>query len=193
MRSRATPASGASRSFRVSRNGLRMDDLVQPFGPAMLALSERQRKFVLAMAADPFGNPTRWARAAGYSDKSEAAKVRGFELIHSKAVEDATLEFARNQLNTLGPIIATFAMLRIARDPKHDKHLKAVEMVANRIGLHEVSEQRHFVEHTDRTSDAVIDRIKAAAAKLGVDPAALLGQNASPMKVIEHQPAKPDG
>lgn len=163
-----------------------MYDGAQSYGPAMLALNEKQRLFVLAMAADPFGNPTKWARAAGYSDKSDGAKVRGFHLIHSPAVEEAVLEYARGQLNTLGPILATFGMLRIARNPRHPKHLKAIDMLANRVGLHETTEHRVIVNHTDKTGEGVMERIRLAAEKLGVDPSVLLGENvASPMKLIE--------
>lgn len=166
-----------------------MSEVPQQFGPAMLALTEKQRLFVIAMAADPFGNPTSWARAAGYSDVKEGAKVRGFHTIHNPAVEEAVLEYARGQLNTLGPLLATFGMLRIARNPKHPKHLKALDMVANRVGLHEIVEQRHFVERTDKTAEGAMARIKAAAALLGVDPSVLLGENVAggPMKLIEHQ------
>lgn len=152
----------------------------------MMALNERQRLFVLAMAANPFGNPTKWARAAGYSDHKEGAKVRAFHLMHSPKVEAAVMEFAAGQLNTLGPILATFGMLRIARNPKHPKHLRAIEMVANRVGFHEKTEHKVTVDHRDQTGTAVIERIKAAAAKLGVDPAVLLGANA-PMKLIEER------
>jgi hypothetical protein len=176
---------GASRWAAVFRNRLRMDDA--QYGPAMLALTEKQRRFVLAMASDPFGNPTKWARAAGYSDVGEGAKVRGFEAMHNPAVEEAVLEYARGQLNTLGPILATYGMLRIARNPRHPKHVKALEMLANRVGMHETTEHRVIVNHTDKTGETVMERIKAAAEKLGVDPSALLGENvaAPPMKLIE--------
>lgn len=159
----------------------------------MLALNERQRLFVLAMAADPFGNPTAWARAAGYSDVGGGAKVRGFHLIHNPVVEEAVLEYARGQLHTLGPILATFGMLRIARNPRHPKHLKALDMIANRVGLHETTEHRVTVNHTDKTGESVMERIRIAATKLGVDPSVLLGENVSPMKLIEGTVEKADG
>jgi hypothetical protein len=38
-------------------------------GPAMRALTDKQRKFVMAALADPEGNPVAWARLAGYRDQ----------------------------------------------------------------------------------------------------------------------------
>jgi len=156
------------------------------FGPAMRALNSYQRKFVLAMAADPFGNARKWAIAAGYSDVKGGAKVQGYMCIHNPKVEAAVAEFARTQLNVLGPILATSGMMRIARNPKHRGHLKACELLANRVGFGE--EQTINVVRTDQTGAAMVERIKQLAAALGIDPAALLGANAAPgMKVIEHE------
>lgn len=56
--------------------------------------AQASRTFVLAMAADPFGSATAWARAAGDSDKSEAAKLRGSELLRDPKVEAAIFELA---------------------------------------------------------------------------------------------------
>ena len=41
-------------------------------GPAMRALTDKQRKFVQAALASPESNPTDWARMAGYRDKGGA-------------------------------------------------------------------------------------------------------------------------
>jgi hypothetical protein len=159
-----------------------MDDLTE-LGPAMRALNERQRKFVMAMAADPFGNAAKWARAAGYSDKSEAAKVTGHHLIHHPMIEAASFEVAAGLMGTVGPLLAARGMLRVAANPKHKKHLQAIEMLANRVGLHEVKEVR--VKRTDETGEALLDRVKRLARELGVDPESLIGANAAPQKMIE--------
>jgi hypothetical protein len=156
------------------------DDLVT-LGPAMRALTQMQRKFVLAMAADPFGNAARWARAAGYSDKSEAAKVQGHHLVHDPRIEAAAMEVARGTFQALGPLLATSVMLRAARNPKHPKQLRAAEMIANRVGLHEMTEHVVSVNHSDRTGEAMVERIKQLSQALGVDPAKLLGVNAGPV------------
>lgn len=153
------------------------------FGPKMLALTEMQRRFVLAMASDPLGSRTRWARQAGYSDVKDGARVRAFEVFHNEAVQEAILEYSRGLLNTVGPILATHGLLEMARKPKGKKYQRAVEMLANRVGLHETTEHVVNVNHTDRTTDAVVERIKQMAAALGVDPAQLLGLNAAPKQI----------
>lgn len=152
----------------------------------MRALTEKQQLFVLAMLADPFGTQAKWARTAGYSDKSEAAKVKGSILVHDPKIAAAVAEVSRGQLNIVGPMLATQGLIRIARNPKHPKHLRAVEMLANRTGFHEKTEHHVVVDHA---GGGALDRIRAAAALLGVDPAQLLGAN-TPMKLIEHEPAE---
>lgn len=155
------------------------------YGPAMAALTEKQRRFVLAMASDPFGSAAAWARAAGYSDKSEGAKVYGHYLLYSPKIEEAVLEVGRSMMTTVGPVLAAHAMLRAAANPRHPKHLRAAEMLANRVGLHEVQEVR--VRRTDETIAAKLERLRELAALLGVDAAALIGANAPHVKQIEAQ------
>jgi phage terminase small subunit len=104
-------------------------------GPAMQRLNEMQRRFVLAMAADPLGSQWEWAVAAGYSDKSGAAKVRAHHLLQSHDVQAAILEVAKRLLGTVGPMIATKTLLRIAADPDHKENLRAAEFIASRAGL----------------------------------------------------------
>lgn len=164
------------------------------YGPAMQALTEKQRRYVQAMLANPFGNPRRWALAAGYSDASEAAKVSGHRLSHDPKIEAAADELARQYLGTMGPVLGIAVAMRIARNPKHPKQLRAAEMLLNRVGLHETTEHRVTVKHTDQTGEGVMARIKQAAALLGVDPSVLLGENVAgaPMKVIEHQEREND-
>lgn len=161
-----------------------MSDNLTNLGPAMRGLTEMQRRFVLAMASDPFGNAKRWAIAAGYSDKSEGAKVTGHHLVHDPRIEAAAMEIARGTLNAVGPVLAVSVMLRAARNPKHPKHLRAAEMIANRVGLHETTEHVVNVNHSDRTGAAMAERIKQMAGLLGIDPGQLLGMNAGP-KLIE--------
>lgn len=166
------------------------------YGPKMAALTEKQRGYVLAMLASPFGNPTQWARTAGYSDVKDGAKVRAHHLAHDPRIAEAADEVARQHLGTMGPILGLAVAMRIAKNPKHPKQLRAAEMLLNRVGLHERTEHLVTVEH-GMNAEGVVARIKAAAAALGVDPATLLGGNTpEPLKVIEGEvvdasPAQP--
>lgn len=167
-----------------------MTDEVQQYGPAMRALNEKQQRFVLAMLTEPFKPAAHWARVAGYSDKAEGAKVRGHHLVHNPAIEAAVAEMSRATLNLVGPVLATQGLIRIARNPKHPKHHWALEKLANRTGFHETTEHRVTVDHGG--GGDVLQRIRDAAAFLGVPVDQLLGANtpaAPPMKVIEHEPA----
>lgn len=165
-----------------------MSDDLQQYGPAMRALDERQRRFVFAMMSEPFKAASHWAKVAGYSDKSGGAKVRAHYLINNPKIEAAVAEVSRSTMNIIGPVLATQGLIRIARNVAHPKHHWALEKLANRTGLHETTEHKLVVDHMGSAED-VADRIRKAAAILGVDPATLLGANtpAPPMKVIEHK------
>lgn len=166
---------------------------IEGYGPKMGALTEKQRRYVLAMLSDPLGNPTAWARAAGYSDVKEGAKVRGHHLAHDDRITEAAQEEAQRHLLTVGPVLAVGVMMRIARTKGHKDQLRAAEALANRAGLHEVSEQRVNVTKTDRTGAAMIARIRELARGLGLDEAQLLGANAAPALplVIEEVAVEP--
>lgn len=154
-------------------------------GPAMAALTEKQRKFVLAMVAEPFASRAKWARMAGYSDASEAAKVTAHYLMHNPKIEAATLEVSQGLLSTVGPVVAAAGLLRIAQNPRHKHHGRALEALANRVGLPEVKELR--VKKVGESAEEKFERIKRLAALLGIDPAGLIGANvvAFPVKQIE--------
>jgi hypothetical protein len=165
-----------------------MSDEIEFRGPAMRALTEKQQRYVLAMLADPFGNPTKWARAAGYSDASGGAKVKAHYLSHDPRIEAAVQEVARTALNGRGPLLGLAVVMRAAANPKDKNHFKAGVALLNRTGFHETTEHHVNVNHTDGTGQAMVARIKDLAGALGMDPAALLGVNAmpaEPMKLIE--------
>jgi phage terminase small subunit len=155
-------------------------------GPAMQALTERQRNFVLAMAADPFGSQTDWAKSAGYQNSEGGFRVQACVVMAHPKVKAAVLEVAKQLLHTVGPIVATNALLRAAADPTDRNHIKAAELIANRAGLHEV--QEIHVHKTDDTFEAKLGRMKQLAEFLGIDPQQIAGANKT--KVIDVTPAK---
>jgi hypothetical protein len=145
------------------------------YGPRMLALTEKQRNYIKAMAANPFGASSAWARSAGYSDSSKGAKVAAFRLRHDPKIEAAVLEYASTLMHRDGPVLAVSVMMEIARDKEHPRRLAAAEAIADRIGLHRLSEHKIVVEH--QSTEAMVARIRELAAKLGMDAEALLGAN----------------
>jgi hypothetical protein len=80
--------------------------------------------------------------------------------------------------------------MQIARDKDHPRQLQALDSLADRVGLSRKTEHNVNVLHADESAEAKVERIKTMAALLGIDPAQLLGVNASsvhgrPMKQIE--------
>lgn len=155
------------------------------YGPAMGALSERQRAFVIAMVTIPGCSFARAARDAGYSDTADGAKVRGHHLAHNPSVQAAIREEAGKRLSALS-VVAANVMMDVMLDeeaaPK-DK-LKAAMAVLDRTGFAAAQNINVNKTITDNSGKAVMERIEKAAAVLGVDPATLLG--VQPMKVINN-------
>jgi hypothetical protein len=153
--------------------------MTEPFeyGPKMAALTELQRNYIKAQMAKPFANPTVWCRMAGYSDKGKGAKVTAFRMKHDLRLEQAAEEYAAHMMHRDGPVLAVAGIMQIARNSKHPKQLRALETLANRVGLHELSEHRVMVEHRDESAEAKVERIRMLAQLLGVDVADLLGRN----------------
>lgn len=141
----------------------------------MRALTERRRRFVLAMAADPLAPHSDWARAAGYSDTGEGCKVRASIMLQDEKVKAAVREVAQATLGTAGPMMAVKALLDVVAMPAHDQRIKAAEAILNRIGMGE--KQQIEITHRDLTGDALIERIRFLEAKYFGDGA----------KVIEHK------
>jgi phage terminase small subunit len=75
-------------------------------GPAMSKLNEKQRRFVLAMLADPHGFQGSWAEAAGYSTKGDSHHVRACRLMQDPRIIAASQEVARQHLGGNGPVLA---------------------------------------------------------------------------------------
>ncbi len=145
------------------------------YGPAFSQLTEKQKRFVLAMASDPFGSHAEWARNAGYSDVAEGARVSAHRLMQNERIQAATLEVAKGNLQTVGPALATAVLLEIAADRNHRDQMRAAELIANRVGLHET--QEIHVTHSNLTGQALLDRLAEVAARLGMDPVKLIGAN----------------
>lgn len=110
------------------------------FGPKMLSLRERERRFVWAYLtnalADGKENGAQAARDAGYSDVKEACKVRAHGLLHRDDVLEAMQELAARELRGLA-IPAVVALSKLVAKQEHPDHRKSVEMVLNRTGFNE--------------------------------------------------------
>lgn len=149
-------------------------------GPAMLALTKAQRRFVMAMVF--LGGTQRGCYlAAGYADtphNKNAAEVSAYRLTYHPKVQAAMLEVGINLLGAARIPAAKFLIDTIKNDAVEMKdRLKATEMVMNRTGMHATSEHKVAVTHKDETSEQVLKEIAQFSKTLDIDPKKLLGRN----------------
>jgi phage terminase small subunit len=146
-------------------------------GPAMQALTEKQRLFVLAHAANPLGKGADWARQAGYSDgKGKNCAVIAVTLLRHPGVVEAMFEVSRLAFRAKGPAIAADALLRIAQPDGHKDQARAAIAVMDRAGMGPL-QNIHVEHHHSMNEGEMIARIKELAARNGMDSAKLLGTN----------------
>lgn len=107
----------------------------ESFGPAMSALNERQRSFVIALVTgEPgHGSLTRAYIAAGYecSDRSLAGKA-AHRLSRDDRVIAAIAEESKKIVRVHHPE-ASLALLNLIRNPDHKDHARAIGMVLDRV------------------------------------------------------------
>lgn len=168
-----------------------MSDEDEGYGKAMEALTERQRRFVLAMIDVPGCSHAAAARAAGYSDIAEGAKVRGHYLAHNPAVQEAIREEAGKRLNAASLTAAGVLLAFLTDDAIAPKErIKAAGMLLDRSGFGASQTINVNKTVTDRTGPAMLERIAELAALNGLDPAKLLGLNAAPVVDAEFSEVK---
>lgn len=154
------------------------------FGPAMRALPDRARKFVLALLDQKKPNYAAAARAAGFSDRAEGAKVRGHHLAHDGRVIAALHEEAAKRFRLLG-WLGVKGLAQIAADPKNPDYYRANKDLADRFGF--MATTQHTVVHEEKrvTPAQKMQEIKDLCEFLGVpfDPARFLGSNPLPAAI----------
>jgi hypothetical protein len=148
-------------------------------GPAMRALTEKQRRFVLELQAGPagYGAAVRAIRAAGYrSGSNTALRVEAHRVLHNPKVQDALREVGGKiiRAEAFQSIQTTAA---IARNPKHKDCLKANLALMDRGGFAPETTHHVEVEHSHRHSveatPQVLERIRELALAAGLNPATL--------------------
>lgn len=168
-------------------------------GPAMRALNERQRAFVIAMLdLGCASNHTRAAEIAGYSTASrDALTVTAHRLAHDSRVQEALLEEARKRL-TAGTLQATALLVETIGDVTAERkdRLKAAQMLLDRGGLHALTEHKVQVEHTDNREEKIRRLVDLARAQ-GKDPKEFIGNLADAIEadfeVIDDKDTGTDG
>jgi len=128
--------------------------------PAFAALkNERHRRFAWAYLFTG-GEGEASARVAGYSDASEACKVRAHELLQRDDITEALRELSTKYLFSLAPkaIMRLGAILDL---PQHPKHMKAIELTLSKTWFPEQTQVSHHhsgtieLSHTDAAMEAL--------------------------------------
>lgn len=159
-----------------------MSDELPEYGPAMAALGEKRRAFVLAMVENPGLSFAAAARAAGYANAKGGARVRGHHAAHHPGVQAAIREEALKRLNS-GALIAAGVVIEILQDKRSQRkdRLKAAAMLLDRTGFAAAQNINVHKTVTDHSGKALMERIRALALKHGLDAERLL----APAPVIE--------
>lgn len=125
----------------------------------MLALTEMQRRFVIGWIQNRGKNAARVARAAGYSDKHECAKVKAHLMLHNPKVIRALHEEAGRRLDGMAAIaVAVLEENMASADPKARQ--AAADSVLDRTGYPRRTEQS--VEVEDKRPQRTYDQLLAA-------------------------------
>lgn len=126
-------------------------------GPAMLALTPMQHRFVMEFSRGPtagYGGAIRACKAAGYAGTENSLKVTAHQVLHNPKVQDALREVG-------GKIIraSAFELIRtvaeIARDLSHKDCLKANLALLDRGGFAVETVHHVTVEHVDRNKETL--------------------------------------
>lgn len=110
-------------------------------GPKMLALTERERRFVWAFLENGGKDATAAARVAGYSDPglhSAAIRVRGHEVRYRPRVIEAMREVAHRHFQGLF-VRAVSVVEEVLENKRHPGRLTTAFSVLSRLGLGERS------------------------------------------------------
>jgi hypothetical protein len=167
--------------------------VIDELGQAMRALTEKQRRFVLAYCEYPHATGTDLARMAGYAQK-EGSRIwskTASKMLRDPGIIAAIHEVLSKTYRGRGAAIAQDVMLTIAKDRKHPKQLQAALALADRGGFAAAFEQKLTVEHRDQTSEAILGRISLALKRLGLDDPVRLAieqKLGKPMETIDVDP-----
>lgn len=151
-------------------------------GPAMRALpTDEQRRFVVLIVDKPLAPRHDLVIAAGFTAANEnVAKVCASRLMRNAAVLAAIREETEKRVQFAG-LVGIHGLLEMAQNPEHKRHFAACVALADRGGFPAKTEHKVDVNHSDRLGRTLLERIRTAAERLGLDPAALLGVNTAPM------------
>jgi phage terminase small subunit len=160
--------------------------------PAMEALDDRRKRFVLLLFSTEFGHgaQSQAARLAGFGTDKSTAKtmaVIGSQLAAEPRIQAALVEMGRLHLTAAVPL-AVKALIRLLQNPKHRDHARAIDAVLSRTYPTQTSHHLKIETNSRITisADQALARIRELAAAVGVDVSGL-----PPLIDVQPQP-KPE-
>jgi hypothetical protein len=109
------------------------EELPEDLSEAMAALTPRMRQFVRLYIEYPQHSHAKLARAAGYSDVKDGAKVRAWECLHRPKVLRAITEELERRFRSHAAL-GLQVLVEVAKDPDHPRRVQAAEALLNRGG-----------------------------------------------------------
>jgi hypothetical protein len=151
------------------------------WGPAMSALSEKRRAFVVALYDEDAPRKGEGlfiyaAQVAGYGTPTSSKKSLGViagRIAHDDRVQAAIVEHSQRCLRAIPPE-AIRALKDLIRDPKHKDHARGIAMVLDRA---DPLQTMHTVKLEDsrppsiEATERVLARIEELARRAGLLPA----------------------
>lgn len=144
-------------------------------GPKMLAITEKQRAFVVALftVRQGHGAAVRAARASGWGNAGSSPQSMATiasRLMHDDRIIEATREYGEQFLKGAAPA-ALRALHKLIATPSHKGHERAVAAVVDRLypleTVHNVN-VAHDVTPNFKESAQILARIEELAAKFRV-------------------------
>jgi hypothetical protein len=147
------------------------------WGPAMAALPEKRRAFVVALYDEDAprkgdGLFIFAAQVAGYGTPTSSKKSLGViagRIAHDDRVQAAIVEYSHRVMRAIPPE-AIRALKELIRDPKHKDHARGIAMVLDRADplqtVHTVKVEDNRPPSIEATQ-AVLDRIEALMKRVG--------------------------
>jgi hypothetical protein len=172
----AKPARKRYRRQKYSAEPIAKVPPPEEWGPALAALTDLQRKFVLELHASPkgYGSGVRAAKAAGYAPSDGSLRAEAARTLANPKVQSALRELGPKAISAEGfASIANIA--EIANDPKvkPETRLKAnIALLSHAFPAQ--TEHKVVVERTAPdvvvVTEQILTRIATLAARVGLDP-----------------------
>lgn len=145
-------------------------------GPAMQALTERQRSVVDWIVTTGDDNWSEAVRHAGYGDSAGgSARVTASRLKKDPRITDAIVEETRRRLKVDGLPRAANTLLAIVGNPAHKDAARVAKDLLATAGISPIHMQQTTVVH----QSSAMDDIKALAALLGMSAQDLIRKTAT--------------